>query len=157
MKLYIWLLVWSVCTPLLFPCEQWRKFHVRHSENVFQIYPEEDRISFLTVTIYLLPISLLVSEDQWWCVVLIQNSIYLCLHYLGRCMSIVLRPVFWNLVLRCASLFSSETSVRYSPFLFDELREQNVFSSLTIWAFMSPSMIRILCLEMCKTREDSQL
>ena len=66
LTLYIWFLVWSVCTLqlLLFLCWQWQSFPICHSEYVFQISLEEYRICFFIVIVYLLLISLLVSEDQ---------------------------------------------------------------------------------------------
>ena len=65
---------------------------------------------------------------------------------------------FFNLVLKRVYLYSSEKSVRYSFFLFDELCKQNLyFPSLLIWSFKSPPMIRTLCLGMFRTREDNSL
>ena len=64
-KLHIWPLVWLILTQMLFLCWRWQSFHTRHSEYVYQISPEEYRIWFLvfTVTVYLLLISLLASEE----------------------------------------------------------------------------------------------
>ena len=59
-------------------------------------------------------------------------------HNLGRWRSIVFLPFFWNLVLRHVSLFSSEKSVRCSPFLFDELCKQNL-----LLFFFTYSSIRV--------------
>ena len=53
-------------------------------------------------------------------------------------------------------LFSSERLVRYSLFLFGRLYKQNLlFSSLPIRAFMSILMIWMLRLGMCRWRDDS--
>ena len=72
------------------------------------------------------------------------------LSYLGKC-----KFLFWNLVFRFKILYSQENSLRYSPFLFSKMRKQNLFSSLSIRAFVSPLMIRTLCLGKHQTREDS--
>ena len=73
------------------------------------------------------------------------------IHYLGgscqanfRSNATLLQPrvyVFeWN--RKSGEIWILLFNIRYSPFLFDELYKQNLlFSSLPIWAFMSPPMI----------------
>ena len=57
MELYVWLLVWLVCT-LLLTREQWQSFHSCHSQNTFQISLEENQICFLQFLIFITYISI---------------------------------------------------------------------------------------------------
>ena len=80
--------------------------------------------------------------------------IYLCFSTIR--VSVGLKFVFFNLVLRHIYPFSNVKSVRCSPFLFVESCKLNLmFAFVTICAFMSPSMIRTLCFGMLRTREDN--
>ena len=58
MKLYLWLLVWLVCTLLLLPCGLWRNFNIRHFGVCVSDIFLKVSISFLAVTVYWLLISL---------------------------------------------------------------------------------------------------
>ena len=59
-----------------------------------------------------------------------------------------------NLVIRHISQFSREKSAIYSSFL---LKKNLLFTSLPIWVFMFPPIIRTLSLVMYRIREDSSL
>ena len=46
-ELYMWFLVWLVCTLFLLLCRQWKSFHIHNSEYMFLKCPEEYQICFL--------------------------------------------------------------------------------------------------------------
>ena len=46
MEIYIWLLAWVECPRLLFLYGRQQNYHIRHSEYVFQMSPEEYQSCF---------------------------------------------------------------------------------------------------------------
>ena len=73
------------------------------------------------------------------------------LQYLRKYNSIV----FWNLVFRYVSLFSSENFVRCSPFLFDKLCKQNFcYFCLYLFEYLCFRQGLECCLGMIRTKED---
>ena len=66
--------------------------------------------------------------------------------------------LFWNILLRNLSHFSCEKSVKYCPFLLENLfKDFFLVSSLPRWAFMSLPMISTICLGILQTKEDNSL
>ena len=91
-----------------------------------------------------------------WLTVLM-HFLFMLWHYLGKYWFKFL-PYLLKFIVRHVSPFSKVKYVRYFLFLFNKLCKLNfLFTFLSIWAFMSPPMIKTLSLGIPQTREDKLL